>query len=193
MVKNQTWIAILIFAALVGGMIWLNKEKETKEAEATPSAEEITLVFNAEEGIVSSVQIDTAAGETVSLEISPDNAWIVKMPIEGAAEPGQVGAAVSQISSLRNLGSVDAPLDVLGLDKPEYVITVKFTGGKTHKLAIGSITPTQNGYYAQLDDNQVFIINEDGIASLTPLVAAPPYLATPTPQPAIVPAITPTP
>jgi hypothetical protein len=107
--------------------------------------------------------------------------WGILAPIATAADQGSAEAAATQIGALRVLDNVQLGPDVVGLDKPSYVITIIFTGGKTHKLNVGAVTPIQNGYYAQLDGLKIQIIDKQGIDALLGLLNNPPYAATLTP------------
>ena len=98
-----------------------------------------------------------------------------------AADQASAEAAATQASALRILANPQLGLDVVGLDKPTYKITITFSGGKTHNLAVGSVTPIQDGYYASLDGGASEIVDKTGLDALLGLLTQPPYVATLTP------------
>jgi hypothetical protein len=180
--RAGTWLAVFMLVALVGFAYYLKKQKEAPNLEATPTPG-ITYIFTSEDGLPSGIEIAPAEGETVKVEHGTDGLWKLSLPFEAQANQGSAQAAADQVTRLRMLGKVDAALDILGLDKPTHVINISFTGGKTHKLEVGSITPTQGGYYTRVDGDRIVVLSKDGIDALLNLQASPPYLATPTPSP----------
>ena len=180
-IGTGTWITLLLLALVAGYTYYLNNNAETI-AEATPAPEsEATFVFESDAGIITSIEIKPADGETVKVERNADNAWAVTLPFEIEADQGLVEAAASQITALTVLDKVEADLDILGLDSPQYVITVKFEDGTQHTLEVGDNTPTNKGYYVRMDQKDTLIVSLSGIDALINLTYAPPYLYTPTP------------
>jgi hypothetical protein len=186
-----TWITVIIFAALIGLAVYLNQRAATPDAEATPSAA-VTYVFTSEDGLPNSIEVKPLDGEPVRLARNEENAWMLELPEKAEADQGLAEAAATQISSLRILDGIDLAPDILGLEDPAYVITIKFTGGSEHVLEVGDKTPTNNGYYVRVDNEKTVIVALSGIESLLNLASSPPYLNTPTPT-AIPPTETPLP
>jgi len=191
--RAGTWLAVIALVALIGFAYYLKKQKDAPNLEATPTPG-ITYIFTPENGMPSGIEIIPADGnaQRVKMELGTDGAWKLSLPFKTEAEQGSAQAAADQISSLRMLGEVNAALDILGLDKPAYIVNISFTGGKTHKLEIGSVTPTDSGYYTRIDGDKIAILSKDEIDALLNLQAYPPYLATPTPSP-LPPTATPVP
>ena len=183
MVRRSTWLALVVLAALIGFAVYLRQKPAAPAVTETSTPSESQSLFGSGEGLVSSIRIGSAAGETIDLELGSDKAWAIKQPIAAAADQGQAEAAATQIEGLRNLRQVDLALETVGLAKPAYTFTIGFTGGKSHTLEIGDKTPSGTGYYAALDGGKVIIVSGDGITSLLDLLTAPPYLETPTPSP----------
>ena len=188
LIGTGTWITLVLLVAVAGYTYYLNNNTAA-EAESTPEPEaEETFVFGADTGIATSIEVAPLEGETVRVERNEENTWVVTLPFEIEADPGLVEAAASQIAALTVLDKVDADLDILGLEDPQYVITIRFEDGSSRTLEIGDSTPTNKGYYARLDKKEILIVSLSGIDSLTNLADVPPYLYTPTPTP--VPATT---
>jgi len=186
-----TWLAVLLLVALIGFTVYLNREKEkTGTVEATPTGEKST-VFSAADGSISSIEIKPSVGETVKVVRNAENAWAIEMPFEAEANQGLVEAAAAQVSALQVISPINAGKpEIFGLDKPAYVITIEFSGGKKHTLEVGDATPTNSGYYVRVDKDKMMVTDLSGIDSLVQLGFFPPYLNTPT---ALPPTLTPVP
>lgn len=175
-----TWITVLVLAIAIGFAFFFNKQKASQAAQAT-STPGSSLLFGSENGTVSGIKIESSTGASVEVIRDVKGTWVLKAPTETAADQAQAEAAATQVAALRVLGDVQLGLDIVGLDKPSYTITITFTGGKTSKLLIGSVTPIQTGYYVQLDGGKTQIVDNQGIDALLGMLTNPPYAATPTP------------
>lgn len=197
--RAGTWIAVLLLIALIGLTFYLKSEKEKSViADVTPiSVPE--YIFTAEDGLVSSIEIKPADGETVKVARNAENAWAVEMPIAAEANQGLAEAAASQVSALQVLSQIDnTDPEIFGLKNPAYVIALAFQSGNKHMLEVGDTNPANTGFYVCLDNGKIMLASLDGIGALLQLAYAPPYLNTPTPTalpptPTAVPAATETP
>jgi hypothetical protein len=143
----------------------------------------VSYVFTSEDGLPSSIEVKPQDGEPVRLIRNEENAWALELPEKAEANQGLAEAAATQISALRILSDeIDAAPDILGLDNPAFVITIKFTGASEHMLEVGDNTPTNNGYYVRVDGEKTVIVALSGMESLLNLADSPPYLNTPTPS-----------
>lgn len=177
-----TWVAIFLLIFLIATTVYINQQAERAETEIPAAAQESNFVFE-NEGVLASVKIEPAEGETFLLERNEENAWVLKLPFETEADQGLAEAAASQINALQITNELQADPSSLGLDAPAFVITVGFLGGAKHTLEVGDKTPTNNGYYVRLDNQRILIVTVSGIDSLINLTLNPPYLNTPTPTP----------
>jgi hypothetical protein len=75
----------------------------------------------------------------------------------------------------------DVDLSIVGLQDPEYVLTIEFTSGGERSVDVGVITPSESGYYVR-DGEKVVIVSRSAIDALLGLLTSPPYLETPTPE-----------
>jgi hypothetical protein len=183
--KRSTWIVLVIFLAMVGLMYYLtqNKPAVDDETEATPVAP-AEFLFTDTDGLPTGIDIQSTAGEQVSINRNEAGAWVLKQPIEAEADQGSAEAAASQLTSLRIVSRPEvAPADA-GLDQPSYIMTVELTGGTVKTVRIGDITPTESGYYTSVEDNgDVLIVSKTGLDALLTLVSSPPFVPTQTPVP----------
>jgi hypothetical protein len=192
--RAGTWVAVLLLIALIGLTFYLKSEKDKSIiADATPISTPLAL-FNAEDGIVSSIEIKPADGEAVKVARNAENARAVEMPIAAEANQGLAEAAATQVSALQVLSQIEnANPEIFGLKNPAYVIALAFQNGNKHTLEVGDATPTNTGFYVRLDNGKIMIASLDGISALLQLLYSPPYLNTPIPTvlpstPTVVPA-----
>jgi hypothetical protein len=186
MIRRNTWVLLIILAALVGFAFYLKDQKARSVAQATPTPGSM-LLFNSSEGTPNDIKVADSTGTAVEVARNSSGTWALKAPTAAAADQGAAEAAATQVGDLRILSDVQLGPDVVGLDKPSYVITVVFSGGQTHKLTVGSVTPIQDGYYVQEDGGKIQIAEKQGLDSILGLIKTPPYAATATP------AVSPTP
>ena len=180
MIRRNTWIILVILAGLIGFSFYWSAQKAKQAAEATPTAGPTNL-FDSSEGSPNDIKIEDSTGKSVEIARDANGTWVLKAPTESPAEQASAEAAATQLSALHVIGDVQLGPDVVGLDKPDYTITVTFSGGKTHKLTVGSVTPIQTGYYVQLDGGKTQIVDKQGLDALLGLLTNPPYPPTPTP------------
>lgn len=181
--RPGTWLTVLIFIALIAVAIYLNRQKTTANAEATPANTPGNLFSASVDGSPTSIEIKPETGDTVRVALDEKKVWALELPVKTEADQSLAEAAATQISALKILDTVNADPEIFGLNKPAYVVTLKFSNGKTHTLEIGAPTPTTSGYYVRLDQDKMMIVDVNGIDALIQLVAFPPYLNTPTPLP----------
>ena len=151
-------------------------------AETTPTGESV-FVFDSKEGVPTSIEVTPADGTAVKVVRSNENSWVLELPDAAEADQGITEAAATQLSSLSVISAVQGDPEIFGFDKPAYIITIEFKGGKKHTLEVGDNTPTNSGYYVRLDNDKMMVVGLSGIDALTNLVTFPPYLNTPTPSP----------
>ncbi len=190
--RNTTLVYLLLLAVVLGAYYFINNRAEPAEIALTLEPQEVaTYLFNAEDGVPSRIHIESKAGESVEVARGEDGAWALIQPLEAFADQAAAEAAASQVTTLRVESTVaDIPLDAIGLEEPEYTLTVTFKDGLERTAEIGVITPTESGYYVLSPAGGVVIISKFSLDTLLGLLGNPPYLETPTPSP--VPTETPT-
>lgn len=186
MIRPSTVVYLVLLLGLVGAYFYLkNREKPADiEVTAEPSSE-VAYLFTADAGTPSSIRIESKSGETVEVARGADNTWTVTQPREAKADQGAAEAAATQVTTMRILDTVpDVDPKIIGLDDPEYVLTIKFTNGGERTVSVGVITPTESGYYVRGEEGKILIVSRDAIDSLLGLLTNPPYMETLTPAPA---------
>ena len=183
MIRRSTVVYIIILLMLAGVYYYLNNREQPADLTATPeAAEEITYLFSADEGVPTTIVIESKTGETAGIARNEENAWALTLPVEAEAEQGASEAAASQITTMRILDTVPAlEPGMVGLSDPEYTLTVGFNDGMERTVHIGVVTPTESGYYVRdASGGDVLIVSKSSVDSILRLLTSPPYLETPT-------------
>jgi hypothetical protein len=192
MIRPSTVVYIVLLLVLAGVYYYLRNREQPADIELTVEpTEEISYLFSAEEGTPSSIRVESKTGEIVEVARGADDAWALTQPTEAQADQAAAEAAASQITTMRILDSVpDVDPEIVGLETPEYVLTIKFTSGVERTVDVGVITPTESGYYVRDAAGKIVIVSSDAINPLLGLFNNPPYLETLTPGPAFAPSET---
>lgn len=195
MIRPSTVVYVVLLLGLVGAYFYLKNREKPADIDLTvePSAEVTqAYLFPEVEGTPTRILIESNTGKAVELARDPENAWMLNQPAEAQADQAAAEAAATQVTSMRILDTVpDVDPEIVGLEKPEYVLTVSFTSGGERTADVGVITPTESGYYVRDTEGQVVIVSRDAIDPLIGLLDNPPYLETPTPAAATLELVTP--
>ena len=192
MIRRTTWIVLVVFVAVLGAAIYVQRTHEGKLInEPTPTM--MPALFNIQESSIKSLQISSSAGESLVMEHSTDGAWTITKPLVEATDTAQAQASISELLGLQSMTVLDPapPSEATGLATAAYTITVSLMDGKNVVAKVGKVTPTESGYYLQVDGGPVVVANKYSIEKITNMIANPPVLVTPTPE-FVVPEITPT-
>lgn len=185
--RRSTIIYVLLFLIAAGVYAVLHyRSLGPKIGEVwTPApTTEISFLFDATDGVPTSIRIESKAGEVVEVARNAENAWALVLPFEASADQGSAEAAASQVTTMLiqdRIPNID--LEVVGLASPEYVLTIKFTSAVERKAEIGVITPSEGGYFVRNEAGEIVIVGRDSLDALLSMLTNPPYLETPTPLP----------
>jgi hypothetical protein len=183
--RQSTVIYLVLFLLVIGAYYYLNNREEPADIALTlEPTSEVSYLFTAEDGLPTSIRIESKSGDTVEVARNPENAWELILPREATADQASAEAAASQVTTMQILDRLpDIDPEIVGLTDPEYNILVKFTSGVERNVKIGVITPTESGYYVQNTDGETVIVSKSSVDALLGLLNNPPYLETPTPSP----------
>lgn len=182
MLRRNTIFALILLTALIGLNFYLSREKE--QVEETDMAGETqpvtTFLFDETDGQVESITIADQSGKIVSVRRDALSGWRYEQPVNLEADAGLVEAAASQVMNLNVLNSIEISPAIVGLERPAFVINLRFDTGKEAILKIGNATSTGSGYYVLQENSNVVIIGKSGLDSLLKLFYNPPQAPTPT-------------
>ena len=183
--RQSTVIYLVLFLIVIGAYYYLNNREQSADIALTlEPTTEVSYLFTAEDGLPTSIRIESKTGEIVEVARNAENAWMVILPSEATADQASAEAAASQVTTMQILDRLpDIDPEIVGLTEPEYNIVVKFTSGVERNVKIGVITPTESGYYVQNIDGKTVIVSKSSVDALLGLLNNPPYLETPTPSP----------
>ena len=192
MVRKSTWLMMVVLLVLVGFSFFLQRQKRDELAASTPTSAMMPL-FGGQAQDPSAIRVENTAGDIVEIARDANGKWILEKPRRAEADQAAAQAAASQVNALRSLSTLTLAPAVVGLDKPAYTLTFTFPGEQSsHTLRVGSPTPIQDGYYAQLDDGAYQVVDKAGLDALIGLLKSPPYAVTPTPPASPTLAVSPT-
>lgn len=185
MIKRSTWMMLVFFVLVIAGYFIFRGRISSASTVPTSTAVSESYLINSADGTLVSLRIYDNDYRTTQLQRDSTGTWTISQPNESAADQSLAGAAESQVGALKILTILTSQLSLkdLGLDFPAYTIQLTFSGGKQHKLEVGTVTPTGTGYYVRFDSGTIYVISKDGIDALTNLITSPPYPATETPPP----------
>lgn len=194
--KRSNWILLILLALSIGAYFLIKANADKNAAEETPVAAS-NLLIEATGDVLQRIRIYDNDYNIVELVRDENALWTVSLPTAGEADQSLASAAETQLGALgitSQLGMV-ANFGDFGLEFPAYTIKLTYYSGAQHKIEVGDLTPTNTGYYVQLDDGDVYVVSQYSLDSILGLIRNPPYPPTPTPEPTAVPtgAATPTP
>ncbi len=186
MIRRSTVVLVVAFIVLLIGAILLqNVQQFTASARITPSPTAVYLLAAGPNDALTSVEIDDHQGHTVKFSSDASGAWSVQPPgsmVDAqTAQDSALNLPLVQVQS--SLESSVPTLSAIGLDNPKYTIKLGYKSGAEKTLQIGSLTPTQSGYYVSLDGKTAVVIGKsdlDSLLNLTTLVQTPQPTAAPT-------------
>ena len=185
MIKRNTWILLGIFVIVLAFAIYYQNSPKKAVISATSTPGTIPLFNNVDEKKINTLRVEDTNGNVVVLGRDASGIWVVNEPKGGPTDVTQAETAVSQLLALQNMTALDpsSDLGIFGLAKPSYTVTISMNGGDKYVLLIGDVTPTQNGYYARLNQGAPNIVNKDSVDAMLGMLTKPPFLATPTTEP----------
>ena len=158
---------ILLLAAVVGGvLIYFLEVKPGKPRDEKPETAKEAFSFKRED--ITGITV-TRGAETITLE-NQDNKWLIKQPINAAADDSAINSLIGDLVSARierefANPSADA-LKGYGLDSPAVKLDINLKGGKTQHIDLGGKAPLESSAYARLNGSpNVAVIGSSLLAS----------------------------
>lgn len=194
MIKRSTWILLVILAVVLVAYFVIKNRLPATSTTATPTALGDNYLVTKSDGTLQSLRISDNKNNVVQMQRDASGTWVVTLPTPAAADQALAGAAETQVGALRVVTILNNQLSLVdaGLETPSYTIDLTFTSGLKHVIQVGTLTPTNSGYYVRYDSGNLFVVSQAGIGALLNLLTAPPYVATATSVPTIEVTATPT-
>ena len=160
--------AVIVLAALGGGVYWSDKTKKAEEKE--PAKDAPPKVLTIPDDQFKSIQLKKSGGDTTLVQKSDAGKWQITQPAPLAADQDSVGSVVSTLSSLasdRLIEDKASDLAPYGLASPALDVVVTKKDGKTEELLVGHDTPTGGSTFVKLkNDPRVFSVSSGVKSSL---------------------------
>jgi hypothetical protein len=185
MIKRSTWVLLLILLLILVAYFLINNRSQAIPADDTPTAQIIKYLITSEDGILQSLRITDHENASFAMMRNTNNEWVVTYPLTQVADQGLAEAAVTQLSSLRIITTLEEQfsLSEAGFDDPAYTMDLEFPEGIKHQIKVGMLTPINSGYYVRFDNLKTYVVSSAGIDSLANLISSPPIPPTSTPEP----------
>jgi hypothetical protein len=175
MIRRTTWIVLVVFIlVLVAALVW-QRTQDQRAAEATPTPAAAYLIDTVGRQ-VKSVQFSSGQGQKLEIDKGLDGSWVVTEPAGTEADQARIDQLVNDLGTLQISAKLDTTpgLPSLGLNPAKYRISVDFEDGTPTVVYVGDKTPTQNGYYAYRQGDQVVVVEGFGIDTLIDYLISPP-------------------
>ena len=152
--------AVVVLAALGGGVWWSERAKKAEEGK--PAKDAPPKILTIPEDQFKALRLERLNGEVTFVRKSDAGKWEIVEPKPLAADQDAVSSVISTLSSLssdRLIEEKASDLGAFGLAKPPLQVTITKKDGKTEKVLIGDETPTASGAFVKLaSDPRVFTV-----------------------------------
>jgi hypothetical protein len=182
MIHRNTWIILAVFVVLLGFAYFTERNKQNITSNITPTPE-VNFLPGVDGSGISGLKIQDNTSKEIVLDRDASGAWTLTTPKVDGTDTAQVEQAVTQLTSLSVVNTLDpAPAkDAVGLSPAVYTMTVTLKVGGQKIINVGKITPTQSGYYAQVDNGPMYVVSKYGLDEVLGLLETPPVMPTSTP------------
>lgn len=187
MVRKSTLILLIVFAVLVGLAYYL-QQNPLPEASSTPAAPSATaegpVLPGWQSSDIAAVELASMDGTVELVQTADSSVWTM-----GPDGPEIELSLVEQVRSQLVAATVQASLpegyarQALGLEPPVSTLTLRGAGDRQARIYIGAKTPTGNGYYVQVDEQEPVVVSSMAIDTVLDLLrTAETSVVTPAPE-----------
>jgi hypothetical protein len=173
MIRKSTGIILALFVALVGFAFVLNQRSQASisETTVTPPADKAFPT----EALANLLEISyiNSNGNVLHIMKQKSGNWTFAADAQKQINQARIFEIISNLNSLEAHSKVTAasrPED-LGLSPPLQQIILKNGQDQSSRIKIGSLTPTNSGYYFQADDDGVVIVGKGGMETIFSLLS----------------------
>jgi hypothetical protein len=183
MIRRSTLIVVILFVLVAGFWIYLQKKPasiSSQSTQATSTPEPSLLNLSAVS--VTAFKLVDSQGQ-VAIRVGADGQWTVEQPANSTITAGNIQEILSQLVGISVMFSFSSapPEEGTGLGKPAYTLTISSTTGPERVIKVGNATPTDSGYYVQVDQALPVVISKSAIDRVAELLRS--TRPTPTPLP----------
>ncbi len=160
--KLTRLIVVLVLAgALVGLIVWSNKQEAAKQDK--PAADAPPKIVSVKDSDIRQIEVDHRDGENTVVKKNDAGQWQIVLPRIMSTDQGTVGTltgAAASISSDRVVDANATDLATYGLAPALLTLKLNTADGKTTTLLIGDESPS-GSVYAKLDgDPRLFTMSK---------------------------------
>ncbi|KAA3647227.1 MAG: DUF4340 domain-containing protein [Chloroflexi bacterium] len=186
--RRNTWIALAVFIVLGGVALYVRANPPAPDDDTpafTPQPTLASFLGIAPADVVAIRILKLQTNESTSMERDDPGGWQIldpETPVE-LTNTTQIETAVAQVSNMRVLTAFETvpALGQIGLDTPDYIISLTLEDGEELEILVGATTPTGTGYYLQAGSDDPVAVGNGPVDSLLNLLHMPPILE-PTPE-----------
>lgn len=151
-------VAVLLLAAMAGGVWYSNKVEKDKEGKPAADAPPKILEIPADQ--ITRIELVKTGADPLALKRGEGDRWELTAPKPLRADQDTVTSLAGTFTTLtsdRLIEEKAADLGRYGLANPSLSVSLTKKDGKTAKLLIGDETPTTGSFFVKLDgDPRVF-------------------------------------
>jgi hypothetical protein len=159
---NGLLVAVVVLAAIGGGVYWTNKHKADEAKKPAASSTESPKILTIPEDQFKEIKIAKTGSEPTILAKNATNQWTITAPKPLPADQDAVTSMVTSLGSLaadRVVEEKPGDLAPFGLATPKEQVTITKKDGKTATLNLGDDSPVGSGVFAKIEgDSRVFVI-----------------------------------
>jgi hypothetical protein len=158
---NGLLVAVVVLAAIGGGVYWTNKHKADEAKKPAAGATDTPKVLSIPADQSKEIKI-AKQGEDPTIVAKTGDKWSITLPKALPADQDAVTAMVTALASLsadRVVEEKPASLEPFGLTTPREQLSITKKDGKSVTLDIGDDSPVGSGVFVKLEgDARVFVL-----------------------------------
>ncbi len=163
MLRKSTIIVLIIFIIALGLVIYNEKSPNSFFSGTPTTTSSPGLITDWSSDDVTKIQI---TGEDLDITIikNDDGKWFFENS-DFNVDQYKVFELLTTLDvlDLKTTLEEDTSIDTLGLDEPDYTISIVTNIGAIIKVSIGDITPTSSGYYVMVNDGTPSVVSKTSL------------------------------
>ncbi len=167
MIKRSTWILVAVFVVVLALALYYPRSPWAQSEEEPTATPQSHLLTDWTSERVHGIEFTFGKGEPYRLEFAADKRWHA-VKNDDPISQAKVEELLTSLMGLKVLRTLDPDTSLVAtaLDPGHYRITLNDAAGEKITLVIGQTTPTNSGYYIQVDNGAPMIVTKYVIDSL---------------------------